>query len=54
MPIVINDFEVVAESAPLAEDQAEQARNGSEKAEKRSLQEVLERFHERRERVRAH
>jgi hypothetical protein len=54
MAVVINDFEVVAEPAPLAEGQAEQAKGGSEKAEKRSLEEVLERFHERRERVRAH
>jgi hypothetical protein len=53
MPVVINDFEVVAEPTP-SESGADQAKDGTEKAGKPSLEEVFERFHERIERVRAH
>ena len=53
MPVVINDFEVVTEPPP-SEGGTDQSKNGSEKTQKPSLEEVFERFYERNERVRAH
>jgi hypothetical protein len=54
MPVVINDFEVVAEPPSPSESGQGATNNASDQGKKTSLEELLERLCERMERVRAH
>jgi hypothetical protein len=54
MPVIINDFEVVTEPAPSTEAGRNESSSESEQKTKPSLEEVLDRFQERIERIRAH
>ncbi len=54
MPVVINEFEVVAAPPPPEERGPDEAKDGSDQREKPSLEQIFQRYHERAERVRAH